>query len=140
MELIVVNPHSGRVGDGDGIIVKNKGDLDVADDDIVHVPDGDATLLDVGVPAHAQQGFVAADNQTGRKRDGALDVDDPGRVVGNSSNELLGRGNGNLLSAFAAGDRTDWVVLGVAFHIPRGETKVKVANGAEGRGIGQANA
>lgn len=118
-ELIVIDPHASRVADRDAVVVSDLADLDVADDDVVRVPDVEALLVDVRRPPDSDDGLVRLDIQTLGKGNVALDVDDGGLVARGCGYELIRGGDDNLLAALAAGGHTDGIVPSVALDLER---------------------
>jgi hypothetical protein len=120
-ELVVVNPDAGAVLDGNTIVVDDKPDGEVADDDIGRVDDADAFLADLGRVAYTQDGLVAADEQAGGQVDAALDVDGARGIAEGGGEQGGAGGDCDFFALCAAGRLAEGVVFGVADEVEAAE-------------------
>lgn len=113
----MVDPHARRVPDRDAVVVGDLADLDVANDDVVGIPDVQPLLVDVRRRTDSDDGLVRLDVQALCEGNVALDVDDGGLVARGCSNELFRRRDDDLLAASATGGHADGIVLCVALNV-----------------------
>lgn len=133
-KLIVVNPNTSTVSDGDTIGVENIADLEVLEDDIVSVKDINTLAGDMGRSTKTNQGSVGSNLETSSKLNLSLDPHDLGFGASNSSDELLSSANNSRGSSLATSSDANWVVLGITLNSPRSNLEIVV-----GKCTGQAN-
>lgn len=54
----MVDPHACRVPDRDAVVISDLADLDVADDDVIRVPDVKTLLVDMSRRPDSDDGLV----------------------------------------------------------------------------------
>ena len=117
LEFIVIDPDASAVLDGHAIVVDDKTDGKVANDDIGRVDNRDTALTDLSVVADTQDGLVAAGAQTSRQIDAAFNVDDARCCASDSSNQTGGISDRDYLALVATSGFANGVVLRVTHKI-----------------------
>lgn len=118
VELVVVDPDTRRVADGDAVVVFDEADAQVLDDDVGAVEDVDATASDMRRRADADQGLIGADLEARGEHHLAHDVDDLGCISGHSRLESRRAAHCHCFTSFSAGRETDGVLFGEPFNSP----------------------
>jgi hypothetical protein len=119
----VIHPDPGRVPDGDAVIVLDKGDLQVLNDDIGRVDHIQAAAGDVSRLANANDGLVGPNLWAGSEVELPLDLDNPALVTRNSCFEVVHIVDRHGGAPFSARGWADRIVFGETLNVPSGEAK-----------------
>lgn len=114
-QLVMVNPDSGGCINDHQVAASDKADLEIADNDIVGVSDGDCLAGETTVVANADDRGVAEDLDRGSQGNDTADVNHLGSgSLGSGCESCVGR-DGCGWATSTSGDGTDWIVTGKTF-------------------------
>lgn len=127
-ELVVINPHSSTVLDGDPIIVQDEADAEVANDHIVDALYRNTVSSDLGAFAFSNYTLVASNVQSGCEIERPVQIDNRWGVAFDSCEKRVLGSYRHCLASFASGGRPDGVVFAKS-----NEAKIRFARSGTGK-------